>query len=267
MLSSSPQSIAALAPAVRDAARQAGELALPYYRAGAQTAARLWYKGQSSPVTEADIALDVFLKEHLSGLFPEAGWLSEETADDPSRLEQSYVWIVDPIDGTRAFASGHADWAISIALVKDGRPVLGVLHAPIHERLYEARIGEGAWCNGERLALDQAGGTSPARVAGPKPLVDRLERRMGPVERLPKVPSLALRLARVAEGTIDIGLVSANAQDWDIAAADLILQEAGGCLTGFDGSTPIYNRPQPSHDEMIAVASRLHPRAIGAMRA
>ncbi|WP_262027950.1 inositol monophosphatase family protein [Microvirga sp. Mcv34] len=267
MLSSSTQPIAALAPAVRDAARRAGELALPYYRAGAQTAARLWYKGQSSPVTEADIALDVFLKEHLSGLFPESGWLSEETADDPSRLDQSYVWIVDPIDGTRAFASGLSDWAISIALVQDGRPVLGVLHAPVHERLYEARIGEGAWCNGERLALAQADDISRARVAGPKPLVDRFERRMGPVERLPKVPSLALRLARVAEGTIDVGLVSANAQDWDIAAADLILQEAGGRLTGFDGSTPIYNRPRPSHDEMIAVASRLHPRAIGAMRA
>jgi len=265
---SSNHSIAALAPAVRDAARQAGELALPYFRAGAQTAAKLWYKGQSSPVTEADIALDTFLKEHLSALFPQAGWLSEETADNPSRLDQSDVWIVDPIDGTRAFASGLSDWAISIALVRDGRPILGILYAPVHERLYEARIGEGAWCNGERLSLTQADDFSHARVAGPKPLVDLFERRMGgPVERLPKVPSLALRLARVADGTIDVGLVSANAQDWDIAAADLILQEAGGRLTGFDGSTPIYNRPRPSHDEMIAVASRLHPRAIGAMRA
>jgi myo-inositol-1(or 4)-monophosphatase len=267
MLSSSSHPIAALAPAVRDAARRAGELALPYFRAGAQTAAKLWYKGHSSPVTEADIALDTFLKEHLSALLPQAGWLSEETADDPARLDKSYVWIVDPIDGTRAFASGHPDWAISIALVKDARPILGILHAPIHDRLYEARIGEGAWCNGEKLQVSEADDVPHARVAGPKPLVDRLERHMGPVERLPKVPSLALRLARVAEGSIDIGLVSANAQDWDIAAADLILQEAGGCLTGLDGSNPIYNKPHPSHDEMIAVASRLHPRAIGAMRA
>ncbi|HST94323.1 MAG TPA: inositol monophosphatase family protein, partial [Microvirga sp.] len=99
------------------------------------------------------------------------------------------------------------------------------------------------------------------------PLVDRLERSFGPIERLPKVPSLALRLARVAEGSIDIGLVSANAQDWDIAAADLMLHEAGARLTGLDGSTPVYNRPVPSHVEMIAVSSRLHPRAIGAMRA
>jgi myo-inositol-1(or 4)-monophosphatase len=267
MLPSSSLSISSLAPAVRDAARRAGELALPYFRAGAQTAAKVWYKGHSSPVTEADIALDTFLKGQLSGLFPQAGWLSEETADDPARLEQGYVWIVDPIDGTRAFASGHPDWAISIALVRDSRPVLGILHAPVHNRLYEARLGEGAFCNGERLKMSGAEDLPHARVAGPKPLVDRLERRMGPVERLPKVPSLALRLARVAEGSIDIGLVSAHAQDWDIAAADLILQEAGGCLTGLDGSTPTYNKPHPSHDEMIAVASRLHPRAIGAMRA
>lgn len=268
MFSPSNPSPSSLALAVRDAARQAGDLAYPYFRAGAQTAAKLWYKGHSSPVTEADIALDTFLKGHLSELLPQAGWLSEETVDDPARLGRSYVWIVDPIDGTRAFASGHPDWAISIALVRDGKPVLGVLYAPIHDRLYEARLGEGAWSNGVRLQLPDAEFLPAlARVAGPKPLVDQLERHISPIERLPKVPSLALRLARVADGAIDVGLVSAHAQDWDIAAADLILREAGGLLTGLDGSIPIYNKSEPSHDEMIAVASRLHPRAIGAMRA
>jgi myo-inositol-1(or 4)-monophosphatase len=256
-----------LAQAVSDAARQAGALALPYFRSGAQTAARLWYKGHSSPVTEADIALDTFLKGRLAELLPEAGWLSEETADNPARLDRSHVWIVDPIDGTRAFASGHPDWAISIALVSDGKPVLGVLHAPVHERLYVARMGKGAWCNGERLQASVVESPAHRRIAGPKPLVDRFERHMGPVERLPKVPSLALRLARVAEGSIDVGLVSANAQDWDIAAADLLLREAGGILTDLGGTAPVYNRPRPLHDEMIAVASQLHPRAIEAMRA
>ncbi|WP_134494279.1 inositol monophosphatase family protein [Microvirga pakistanensis] len=271
MLSSASDSLARLAEAVRDAARQAGAIALPYFRSGEQTAARLWYKGQgasghSSPVTEADIALDTFLKDRLTGILPEAGWLSEETADDPARLGRSHVWVVDPIDGTRAFASGHPDWAVSIALVKDGAPVLGILHAPIHDRLYEAILGGGAWCNGDRLRLSETAPPGPARVAGPKPLADRFERNTGPVERLPKVPSLALRLARVADGSIDVGLVSHNSQDWDIAAADLILREAGGVLTDFSGLPPAYNKPEPRHGEMIAVASRLHPRAIGAMR-
>lgn len=254
-----------LGQAVRDAARQAGAIALPFYRSGTKTAARLWYKEHSSPVTEADIAVDTFLKDHLVGLLPEAAWLSEETADNPTRLGKRLVWIVDPIDGTRAFSTGHPDWSVSIALVQDGRPVLGVIYAPIHDHLYEARIGSGAWRNGERLQL--SGGTlEDPRVAGPKPLVDRFARGIGPIQHLPKVPSLALRLARVADASIDVGLVSSNAHDWDIAAADLILHEAGAVLTDFAGAAPAYNKPQPRHGEMVAVASRLHPRVIGAMR-
>ncbi|HZH51522.1 MAG TPA: 3'(2'),5'-bisphosphate nucleotidase CysQ [Microvirga sp.] len=265
MLAPSSPPNASLGPAVRDAARRAGAMALPFYRSGAKTAARLWYKDQTSPVTEADIALDGFLKEHLSGLLPEAGWLSEETADNPARLDQRSVWIVDPIDGTRAFSTGHPDWSISIALVVEGRPVIGVVYAPIHDHLYEARLGGGAWRNGERLRLS-AEDLAYARVAGPKPLVDRFARGLGPIQHLPKVPSLALRLARVADGSIDVGLVSSDAHDWDIAAADLILHEAGALLTDFGGAVPVYNKPRPRHGEMLAVASRLHPRAIGAMR-
>jgi myo-inositol-1(or 4)-monophosphatase len=261
-----PHFIPSLGPALRDAARQAGAMALPFFRSGAQTAARLWYKERSSPVTEADIALDTFLKDRLSGLFPEAGWLSEETADNAARLGQRCVWIVDPIDGTRAFANGHPDWSISIALVMEGRPVLGAIYAPVHDHLYEASLGGGAWRNGTKLEVSKAERLDRPRIAGPKPLLDRFERRDGPIEHMPKVPSLALRLARVADGTIDVGLVSSNAQDWDIAAADLILHEAGAVLTDFNGEPPTYNKPQPRHGEMVAVASRLHPRAIGAMR-
>ncbi|MBF9231756.1 3'(2'),5'-bisphosphate nucleotidase CysQ [Microvirga sp. BT350] len=267
MLAPSFDFLPSLGQAVRDAAREAGAMALPFFRAGGQTAARLWFKERSSPVTEADIALDNFLKERLSRLMPEAGWLSEETEDDSARLDRRFVWIVDPIDGTRAFASGHPDWSISIALVADGRPVLGVIHAPTHEQLYEASLGSGASRNGKRLSVSHAAPLDHVRVAGPQPLVDHLGRRIGPIEHLPKVPSLALRLARVADGSIDVGLVSANSHDWDIAAADLILGEAGALLTDFDGVPPVYNQVRPRHGEMVAVASRLHPRAIGAMRA
>jgi myo-inositol-1(or 4)-monophosphatase len=261
----SPLDLPALTRSVSDIARRAGALAFPYFRTGKQTSAKLWYKGHSSPVTEADMALDTFLKDQLLTLLPEAGWLSEETADNPERLKRRHVWVVDPIDGTRAFASGHPDWAVSIALVTDGEPVLGVLHAPIHDHLYEATKGGSAKRNGETLVLP---GENPrrVRVAGPNPLVDQFERRTETVERLPKVPSLALRLARVADDSIDVALVSTNAQDWDIAAADLILREAGGILTDLAGARPVYNRPEPRHGEMIAVTSRLHPRAIEAMR-
>jgi myo-inositol-1(or 4)-monophosphatase len=269
MLASSPRDlVASLAPTVRAAAREAGALALASFRHGASTVAELWYKNRgASPVTAADMAVDGFLRDTLSQILPEAGWLSEESADGPDRLESRLLWIVDPIDGTRAFASGHADWCIAIGLLEQGRPILGVVFAPALDLLYEAVIGSGATRNGDRLQVSGQAGLENARVAGPKPLVDLLERRAGRVERIARIPSLALRLARVAEGSLDVGLVSANACDWDLAGADLILEEAGGRLTTFDGARLTYNRAEPVHGELAAASSRLHPRVIEAMTA
>ena len=264
----SPHTLAkALSPVLRDAARQAGAMALAFFRHGADSSARRWYKERGSPGTEADIAVDAFLKVRLSEALPEAGWLSEETADNPDRLDRPLVWIVDPIDGTRAFMSGHPDWSVSIALLSEGRPVLGLVYAPALDRLYEGSLGEGAFCNGEPLTVSAADRFGGAGVAGPQPLIDRFERRLGEtLHRLPKVPSLALRLARVADGSIDIGLVSGNSRDWDLAGADVILHEAGGSLTDLEGVRLAYNRPEPIHGELIAAGRRLHPRLIEAMR-
>ena len=130
--------------------RPAGGRHRPSYRTGAQTAARLWYKDRSSPVTEADIAVDTFLKGP-----PRPATRSRMAVGGDgrrsARLDRSLVWIVDPIDGTQTFSTGHPDWSVSIALVRDGRPVLGVIYAPIHDHLYEAKLGGGAWRNSERL--------------------------------------------------------------------------------------------------------------------
>ena len=120
----------ALMPAVREAAREAGRIACSYFRRGGKTTARVWSKHGGSPVTEADVAVDSFLKVRLIEALPDAAWLSEETTDDPARLGAPRLWIVDPIDGTRAFLSGHPDWSIAIALLVDGEPVLGIVHAP-----------------------------------------------------------------------------------------------------------------------------------------
>jgi myo-inositol-1(or 4)-monophosphatase len=257
---------ATLASPLRAVARAAGAVALPFFRAGAATTARLWYKERGSPVTEADVAVDTYLKVHLSQALPEAGWLSEETTDDPARLGKRFVWIVDPIDGTRAYMSGHPDWSVAIALLDAGRPVLGVVYAPAHDQLYEASLRGGAMRNGRPIRVSAACALNGARVTGPKPLVTWLHGQAGPVEILPKIPSLALRLARVAEGSVDIGLVSSNSRDWDLAAADLILHEAGGRVTDFAGRELAYNRPEPVHGELAAVSARLHPRVIAAMR-
>jgi myo-inositol-1(or 4)-monophosphatase len=256
-----------LAPFLRDTAREAGAIAARFFRSGLKTSARIWSKSGGSPVTEADMAVDAFLKKELSQALPEAGWLSEETADDPARLGRELVWIVDPIDGTRAFLSGSHDWSVSIALLAAGRPYLGVVYAPAHKALYEARRGQGAWRDGEAIKASGADRLQDLSIAGPKGLVDRAEAAIGQLKRPPRIPSLALRLARVAEGSIDCGLVSANACDWDIAAADLILHEAGAILTGLDAAPPAYNQADPVHGELLAAPRRLHPRLIEAMTA
>jgi myo-inositol-1(or 4)-monophosphatase len=256
-----------LAPAIHAAAREAGTIAQEFFRPGEKTRARIWSKAGGSPVTEADVAVDAFLKIRLSHVLPEAGWLSEETADDPARMERRLVWIVDPIDGTRAFLSGHRDWSVAIALLADGEPLTGVVYGPALDAFYEAQAGLGATLNGAGLRVSSAVEIPGARTTGPEPMIDRLEARSGPVEHVERIPSLALRLARVAEGVVDVGLVSSDARDWDIAGADLILREAGGLLTGFDGRAPAYNRRDPVHGELVAAPSRLHPRVVEAMTA
>jgi myo-inositol-1(or 4)-monophosphatase len=211
------------------------------------------------------MAVDAFLKAELSRAVPQAGWLSEETADNPARLERELVWIVDPIDGTRAFLSGSPDWSISIALLGSGRPILGIVYAPAHQTLYEARRGHGAWRDGARIAVSPAERLPGLSVAGPKGLLDRLEQSVAPIKRPPRIPSLALRLVRVAEGSVDAGLVSSNSCDWDIAAGDLILEEAGGFLTRLEGGRPAYNLPDPVHGELLAGPRRLHRGLVEAM--
>jgi myo-inositol-1(or 4)-monophosphatase len=267
----SPEAAHALVPALRATIREAAALALPFYQAGRQTGARVWSKAGGSPVTEADVAVDTFLKIRLSALLPRAAWLSEETADDAVRLNADLVWVVDPIDGTRAFMSGHPDWSIAVALLSAGEPVLGFVHAPVTDTFYEAVAGAGATRNGDALAVSSQDRIEGARITGPKPMMDRLVRGaaedgMTPdVVTVERVPSLALRVVRVAEGSIDVGLVSPNARDWDLAGADLILREAGGAICDLQGRPTTYNRTDPVHGELVAVSDGLRGTVVAAM--
>ena len=266
-----PETIHALVPALRATIREAAGLALPHYRAGGQTNARIWSKTGGSPVTEADVAVDTFLKIRLGALLPAAAWLSEETADDAQRLGADLVWIVDPIDGTRAFLTGHPDWSVSVALLCEGQPVLGFVHAPVHDHFYEAVAGHGATCNGAPLRVSAQSRLPGARVTGPKPMMDTLARgatRDGAKPEfvvVERVPSLALRVARVAEGSIDVGLVSSDARDWDLAGADLLLREAGGSVSDLSGTPTTYNRPDPVHGSLIALSDGLREQTVAAL--
>lgn len=233
-------------------AEEAATIARSYQRANLRT----WTKAYSSPVTEADIAIDRFLKEKLTEARPDFGWLSEETADTTARLGRREVFIVDPIDGTRAFAGGLPDWTISLAVVRDGRPVAAALAEPDMGRMFSAVKDGGAAIDGRRIATNAREELFGARLAGPKPLLTYAERNGAVL--LPKVHSLALRFAKVAAGEIDAAFAGGRAHDWDLAAADLLVHEAGASLTAFDGSLPVYNRPTPVHEPLVCGGPPLH---------
>ncbi len=250
-----------------DAARRAGELALAYFRPGAITSAEIAHKAGGSPVTEADYLVDRFLKQRLETLLPEAGWLSEESEDSRARLSKNLVFVVDPIDGTRGFMAGRAAWAIAIALVEEGRPLLGIVHAPALRETYVAVKGAGARLNDKVIEVSKlsAIGTQ-ARVAAPVFLAKRLHEAGLRFDLQPKISSLALRIAAVASGALDAGFASENSHDWDIAAADLILHEAGGRLASLDGCAIVYNRQDTRHGLLTAAPMQIHAEVNAAAR-
>lgn len=257
----------ALTQGLAQAALAAGELALRYFRPGAPTSADVRHKDGGSPVTDADLLVDAFLSERLRALMPTAGWLSEETADSRARLRERRVLIVDPIDGTRGYAAGDARWAVSIALVEDGRPICGVVHAPALGETFTATAGGGAFLNGAAIrvsAVERFDATT--RLAATPATASGLDRAGLPFAAQPRVPSLAVRLVGVACGRFDAGLVGENAHDWDLAAADLILNEAGGRLTDLEGCAPVYNREYTRHGLLTAAPAQLHAQLTEAAR-
>jgi myo-inositol-1(or 4)-monophosphatase len=240
------------------AVREAGALALSMFGAPINN----WNKFESSPVSDADIAVDRLLRERLTEADSEIGWLSEESVDDPARLSARYVWIVDPIDGTRAYLAGAPDWTVSAALVDGGRPVAGCLYAPVTDEFFAAIAGRGATCNGEPIAVTDGSTLAQARIAGPCGLLERLVAAEPSLAVVPRVRSLALRLARLAHGACDIAMAGGNSHDWDLAAADLLVHEAGGVLTPVGGGAVIYNCPVPRHGMLIAAGPHRHAMLV-----
>jgi myo-inositol-1(or 4)-monophosphatase len=242
------------------AVREAGEVALKTFRGPI----RQWLKERASPVCEADIAVDRLLREQLAG--EDYGWLSEEAEADPSRLDAKCVWIVDPIDGTRAYLAGQTDWCISVALAIEGRPAVAAIFAPATDEFFLATAGGGATHNGVPIRTAPGADFAGAKVAGPKRLVSWLSDSKPEVLPVPRIGSLALRLARVAQGELDVTFAGGMSHDWDLAAADLLVHEAGGTITTFDGQTLVYNRPEVVHDALVAAGHERHARLMALMR-
>ncbi len=168
------------------------------------------------------------------------------------------MWIVDPIDGTRAFIAGRSDWTISVALVEDGRPIVAALYAPASEEFFLGVAGGGVTRNGRAISATAGEALAGVRVSGPKRFVDEVAAAVPDAVVVPRVHSLALRLARVADATLDVAFAGGASHDWDLAAADLLVHEAGGLLTTLEGATLSYNGADPD---------AWHARCSGSSRA
>ena len=260
--------VSELAPSrAEDAARlaaavqEAGAVALKFYKGPLKK----WTKGEGdSPVTEADIAANELLHAHL--LRPGEGWLSEESENDPARLRARRVWVVDPIDGTRAFIAGREDWSISAALVEDGRPTVAAVFAPVTEEMFVATVGNGATRNDVAMTATSGSELAGAKLGGPKRIVDWLTQRHPNLVAMPRIYSLALRIVRVATGELDAAIAGGSGHDWDLAAADLLVHEAGGAITGLDGKPLIYNKPEPVHSMLVAAGKNRHSLLVDCVK-
>ncbi|MFZ5671256.1 MAG: 3'(2'),5'-bisphosphate nucleotidase CysQ [Pseudomonadota bacterium] len=228
---------------------------------------KVWSKDGGSPVTNADIAVDALLRERLGAARPGYGWLSEETADDPARLSRARLFVVDPIDGTVAFFKERPWWAVSIAVVEDGRPVAGVVHAPELDETFVARRGGGARLNGEPIrASDQLSVEGCAMLGDAKMFRHPAWPTPWPDMRIETRNSIAYRMCLVADGRFDAALALSGKNEWDLAAADLICAEAGAVVTDHKGRSYRYNLETPRHPSLVCAAPALHPLILDRVR-
>lgn len=253
-----------------DSVKKAGALALSHLDSGDL---KQWDKKPGDPVSDADLAVDAFMKESLSALLPEAGWLSEETEDSGDRLTRDLVWIVDPIDGTRSFLKGGPNWGVSAALVKSGHPVLAAFYAPAQEKLFVAAENQGTEVNGSPVQVSKISDLNDARMMGHD---DGFRSKYWPVKWPDSMDcyaanSIALRLCLLADGTADACVTLRPKNDWDIVAAHLILKEAGGVMETSDRKPIIYNQANTLHANVVAsnghLQQALFDRVIPAIEA
>lgn len=243
--------------AIIAATKEAGALAYSMWREGEEPDAKVWEKTKGHPVCDADLAVDELLKPKLAAILPDAGWLSEETVDDPARLAADMVWLVDPIDGTRDFVRGRKGWCVSVALVANGKPIFAVMDAPAADQLWTAKVGGGARCNGKSLTASKRSEFRGARIPA-----DELPRADSDLTLVEKPNSIAMRMAMIACDRADFVATLRWGNEWDIAAAHLIAEEAGATVSDAHGMPLTYNKPKPLDFGLICSADGIHQAAV-----
>ncbi|HVV26831.1 MAG TPA: 3'(2'),5'-bisphosphate nucleotidase CysQ [Rhizomicrobium sp.] len=244
---------------LENAVRAAGDIARKYYGGDY----RRWSKEGGSPVTDADLAVNTYLLETLTAARPDYGWLSEESADDLARLSRAKTFVVDPIDGTIAFLKARPHFTICAAVVEAGRPRCGAIYNPISDELYLARRDGGAWRNGAPIHAGGRGAVEGCAMLGDR---TQLTGPPWPAMHVQNRNSVAYRVVLVADGSADASVSLTAKRDWDLAAADIILHEAGGLLTDTHGAALRYNRPSTLQTGLVAAGPKLHTEILALLR-
>jgi myo-inositol-1(or 4)-monophosphatase len=233
-----------------DAVREAGREALRFFQSGVKS----WHKKPNDPVSEADIAVDALLRQRLGSARPDYGWLSEESGFEPRGSR--HRWIIDPIDGTRAFIDGKPEFTICAALMEGNRPVLGAIFNPATDEFFEAAAGAGTRLNGRPVQASGHADLNEARFLASR----RTFERHGWLARTAKADfayrnSIAYRMALVAIGKFDAAISLSEKSDWDVAAADIVVTEAGGRVSNADGKPLAYGSHNHRHPSVIATGA------------
>jgi myo-inositol-1(or 4)-monophosphatase len=243
-----------------DAAREAGRIALRYWRKDPQ----VWDKGgEHGPVTEADIAVNDMLKARLLAARPGYGWLSEETPDSVDRLSVDTVFIVDPVDGTRAFVAGEETWAHSLAIAHQGRVAAGVVYLPALDHIYTCSEASLPLKDGQPIAASRREMLTEANILTTKAnmVPEKWPGGVPDIQRSFRA-SLAYRLCLAAEGRFDGMLTLRDAWEWDIAAGSLIAERAGAVVTDRLGQPLRFNTPTALAAGVLALPPKLHANVV-----
>ena len=237
---------------ISKAVREAGAIAKQAYE---DNDSKVWDKANNSPVTDADIAVNDYLAEILRAARPDYGWLSEETKDDHSRHACPRSFVVDPIDGTRAFIERSPNFAVSVAVIEDGKSIAGALFNPLTDEMFEAFRGGGATLNKKPLTSPDSEQVEGIRMVG---YLRKFQRLGWPDMTCRIANSMAYRMALVASGQADATVAFTPKSDWDLAAAELIATEAGAVVTNLYGTPPTYDGPTTSGLGVICAGPKLH---------
>jgi myo-inositol-1(or 4)-monophosphatase len=244
---------------LRHVAIEAGTLALRIRKKGL----KIKNKPGGSPVSNGDLEANRVIREFLRAARPDYGWLSEEDPDTPERLTKKRVFVIDPIDGTSAYIKDREFWSVSVAVVEDGKAISGVVYAPSLDQMYDAEAGKGATLNGKPIRVSGCSDEAGCTMLGAKAMFDHDSwQPPWPPMRVEQRNSIAYRMCIVASGEFDACLAPSMKHDWDLAAGDVIMREAGGLATDHKGQAFVYNKPTPTQVALVCAGPALHARLI-----